>query len=265
MRSTFALIRPAAVAAAFDDAVERIRATPLALATGSIPLIEARLLCGDFEAVARVLSDSAPHPALPLAVARLHDWTGDLHTLTRVFPAVRAALETIDEPGLRGATWAALQRAATDFGDTTLAATLARRARAEPGADAAAVAAVDHGPAGIVLTTARLFGPDPDAFRGRITLRPNPADHAGIEARNLRFADGSLSLTVERTRDALSCTIEQETGATPFTVLLEPVVDRVDSAEVDGRPARLDVRPVPGGVTAPVQLVLDDVRTVVLR
>lgn len=261
MRSTFALIRPAAVAAPFADAVETLRSMPLALETGSLPLIEARLLCGDFEAVARLLTDAAPHPALPLAVARLHDWSGDLHTLTRVFPAVRAALERIDEPGLRRATWIALQRAATDFGDTALAATLARRARVEP----AAAALPDVGPAGVVLATARLFGPEPDAFRGRITLRPNAADHTSIAVRDLRFADGSLSLTVERTRDALSCTIEQESGATPFTVLLEPVVDKVDSAEVDGRPARLDVRPVPGGFTAPVQLVLDDVRNVVLR
>ncbi|HSJ14279.1 MAG TPA: GH116 family glycosyl hydrolase [Longimicrobiales bacterium] len=105
-----------------------------------------------------------------------------------------------------------------------------------------------------------MLGAEPDAFRGRLRLRPQlPAAWDRCEFRNLRVGDVSLTLRFERHHEHLVFRVEQVHGAAPLTVLLEPVVAArtVRAARVDGVPARLTVRPFGGRLLVPVQLVLD--------
>jgi len=60
----------------------------------------------------------------------------------------------------------------------------------------------------------------------------------------------------------LRCTVTQDAGALPFTVLLEPWIDAEPiGTRVDGQPAQLDTRMLLDGRIIQVQLVLDQPRT----
>jgi hypothetical protein len=114
----------------------------------------------------------------------------------------------------------------------------------------------------------RVLGLEPDAPRHRLRLQP-PA--WPLRIREIPFGDGSVSLAVGSTahgRDAtISFSLEQESGAIPVTALLEPrLIAGFSTAEVDGMPADLAPRRLPGGGTQlPVQLVLDAPRTLVVH
>jgi hypothetical protein len=110
-----------------------------------------------------------------------------------------------------------------------------------------------------------VLGLEPDATRGRIRLRPQLHRHDTLEARSIRFGDGSISMSAEHTDGTVVIRIAQDAGSIPVTALLEPIVDIFASAEVDGRAADLVPRTVADGVIVPVQLVLDGARTVVIR
>lgn len=113
-----------------------------------------------------------------------------------------------------------------------------------------------------------LLGAEPDAFRGRLRLRPQlPADWDHGEFRNLRVGDAAVTLRYERHRDRLLFRVEQEQGATPLTVLLEPIVDAqaLRAARVDGRPAELVPQAFGDRLRVPVQLVLDSERVLELE
>jgi len=267
------LVRPPALGAALALAVQRACARRIAVAGRDIPLLDARLACGDFDSVRVLLGAAFPDPALPLFVARYAMWTGDLQSAAGAWAAVLASLDlTAEDPmsaSLRRTASIEIARTATDLGDAPLAARLLGDARnagpvvGTPGPDPPA----DADPDSMMISDVafNVLGLEPDAVRGRLRLRPRLDRFAEIEALNIRFGDGSVGMSATRERAAIVLRIEQESGAIPMTVLLEPFVDGPVSAEVDGRRADLPPRSTDGGTIVPVQLVLDQVRTLIIH
>lgn len=112
-----------------------------------------------------------------------------------------------------------------------------------------------------------LLGVEPDAPKGRLTLRPRiPGAWTHLEVRGLRLGDGDVSLHYRREGTRHTFRMEQEQGSVPFTLILEPALpgERLLAARVDDEPAELDARHAGGRVRVPVQLVLDRERTVEL-
>src|SRR5690606_34801086 len=99
---------------------------------------------------------------------------------------------------------------------------------------------------------------------GRLRLRPRLGAHRALEARHIRFADGSITLHAAQDGSALVYRVGQVEGSIPVTLLLEPFVERPLSAEVEGRPADLVPQMVGEETIVPVQLVLDEERTLVV-
>jgi hypothetical protein len=266
------IVRPPALGAALARAVERACARRIAIAGRDVPLLDARLACGDFDSVRVLLGAALPDPALPLFVARYAIWTGDLQSVAGAWPAVRASLDLAADPmsaSLRRTASVEIAQTATDLGDAPLAARLlgsarsARPAERIPGSDPPA----DADPDSMMICDVafNILGLEPDAARGRLRLRPRLDRFAEIEARNIRFADGSVGLSATRDGAAIVLRIEQHSGAIPMTVLLEPFVDGPVSAEVDGSRANLTPRKCSGGTIVPVQLVLDQARTLIIH
>lgn len=268
------ILRPPATGIALAAAVGRLTAVPLRLEQSELPRASAHLACGDFETVRALIRGAVPGPALPLMLARYVRWTGDLQGAAAIWPTVLSALDMVLENEadheLRQQTAALLGGAATDLGDAALAARLYRYAREGASSAHDDIAAYvpdrsDDQDVNVICDVAHdLLGIDPDASRGRLRLRPRLAEHAVLEARHIRFADGSVSITASRTRSSSAYRVEQVEGSIPVTLLLEPFVEHPQSAEIDGRPADLAPRTVARGVIVPVQLVLDDVRTLVV-
>lgn len=109
-----------------------------------------------------------------------------------------------------------------------------------------------------------LLGAEPDAVKGRLRLRPQiPESWDRFEIRNLRMGTASVRLRYERTGTLHTFAVEQEEGAIPIRLILEPALPgQLVGARVDGEPARLEPRPFGERVLAPVQLVLDHERVV---
>ena len=261
------IVRPPDVGVALAQAVSRLSTVPLRIDRDSLPRASAHLACGDFESVRDLLRTAGADPALPLMLARYVRWTGDLQGAAAIWPLVLDALDDVlapdADPALRQDTAALLQGTATDLGDAPLAARLHRYARDT----AAAPAAKDGDPdVDVICDVAHeLLGIEPDASRGRLRLRPRLGTRDVIEARHIRFADGSVALLAERDGSILLFRVEQVEGSIPITLLLEPFVDEPRNAEIDGRPAELLPQTVDGDTIVPVQLVLDDVRTLAVR
>ncbi|HEX2167692.1 MAG TPA: hypothetical protein VHG09_10715, partial [Longimicrobiales bacterium] len=174
---------------------------------------------------------------------------------------------------------------ATDLGDVQLAARLHGIARAigtplvtrDDGAEDNGVAddgAADDGAEddlaeGDIALIRRIafetIGIDPDASRGRLRLRPRLNQLDELHVRSIRFSDGSISLHADRTDDVLSIRVQQDAGSIPITLLLEPFVNDPGPATVDGQPADLTPLAVHDGTILPVQLVLDEERTLTVR
>jgi len=265
------IVRPPALGAALARAVERACARRIAIAGRDVPLLDARLACGDFDSVRVLLGAAFPHPALPLFVARYAIWTGDLQSVAGAWAAVLASLDLTANPmsaSLRR-TAVEIARTATDLGDAPLAARLLGDARnagpsdgtpsPDPPADA------DPDSMMICDVAFNVLGLEPDAVRGRLRLRPRLDRFAEIEALHIRFGDGSVGISATREGAVIVLRIEQDSGAIPVTVLLEPFVDGPVSAEVDGRRADLQPRSTDGGTIVPVQLVLDQARTLIVH
>jgi hypothetical protein len=264
-----------------DAATSRIDAEQLHLAL-------ARLAAGRFERVLPLLRRAAPSRALPLITARYVAWTGDLPSAAAAWQHVRSATEALfadrasasvgtgsTDAWLRSATAIELQRTAADLGDPTLAAALHRHARDSSGQ---AQPAGWYAPAGTAMSEAAAaaravlrfvhdtLGVEPDATRHRLRLSPLLRSGADLNVRDLRFGDGAVAL-IARGAPAggmIRFTIDvwQDSGAIPMTVLLEPrLPGTVRGSSVDGRPAELTARAAGGCTVLPVQLVLDDRRT----
>jgi hypothetical protein len=247
--------------------VRTVCARDIAITPGDLALLDARLACGDFEAVLAVLRTDGRAAALPLFLARYVRWSGDLHSAADIWPHVLAALSlTLEDEhniALRRAVCTELAPVATDLGEVQLAARLHGIARALDACPLPGDADADTVMVGDVAFNT--IGIDPDAARGRLRLRPRLDLLNELHVRRIRFGDGSVSLLAERRDAALSIHVEQDTGSIPITVLLEPFLTEPGSAMVDGRPAELIPRSVDGGLILPVQLVLDERRTLLVR
>jgi hypothetical protein len=163
----------------------------------------------------------------------------------------------------------ALAPAAADaMGETDLVATL--RAMKLPHVSAAlrslAVEAGD-GPAGNILRQMHdTLGLAPDAMRGRLGIRPAAvAGHVEIE--QIAVGDAVLSLRAETGAEHATFEVEQTSGGSPATVLLEPWIParRLTGARVDETSAQLDAVPEASGLRVKVQLVADRPRRLELR
>jgi hypothetical protein len=262
--------RPADLGTALSAAVHTVCAHELAVVPNDLTALDARLACGDFESVLALLRAAGSVAALPLFVARYVRWSGDLHGAAAIWPRVLEALDLAltadDHASLHRAICTELAPVATDLGDVQLAARLHGIARTsdatalppdEDGAAADAAAVVR----GIAFDT---IGIDPDAARGRLRLRPRLDRLDELIVRGIRFGDGSVSLRAGWADEVLSIRVQQDAGGLPITVLLEPFLAGPGAAMVDGRPADLVAQSVDRGTILPVQLVLDEERTLVV-
>lgn len=298
MHDRLTIVRPPALGAALARAADEACARPIAVSAGDLPLLDARLACGDFEGVLTVLRDARAAPALPLFLARYMSWSGDLPSAAAVWDTVLASLDAVlgDEadPGLRRATCVALARTATDLGDAPLAARLhaiTRRHAAGSGdladladpadpadsadsphsansphsADFADSPQRDQASRLIHDVAFNILGIEPDASRGRFRLRPRLDRFDQLEAHHIRLGDASVSMTALCGDEGCAIWVEQDAGSIPLTVLLEPFVTRPGTALVDGEPADLAPRTLADGTILPVQLVLDHARSLVIR
>ena len=293
MQDRLTIDRPVALGAALASAVRTVCDRSLSLKVDELSLFEARLMCGDFESVLDLLRTVAPSPALPLLVARYVRWSGDLQSAAAIWSQVLASLEPAFteqlDPSLRRASLTAIAPTATDLGEAVLAARLLALARHIDPAEAGGSARADarHDVQLVTDVALETLGVDPDAARGRLRLRPRLDEIDELAARNIRFGDGSVSIRAVRERDVLTIRVEQDAGSIPITLLLEPFVRETGPTTVDGQPADLVPQTAgtnpphrspllphhagpagPGaaaGTVIPVQLVLDDVRTLVVR
>ena len=305
MQDRLTIDRPVALASALAEAVRSVCDRRLSLDVADLALLDARLASGDFESVLDLLRTAAPSPALPLFVARYVRWSGDLQSAAAAWSHVMASLEPAFteqlHPSLRRASLTAIAPTATDLGEAAIAARMLALARQIGTADVHAGRAppadadVDRDVQLVSDVAFNTLGIDPDAARGRLRLRPRLDETDDLIARNIRFADGSVSIHAVRERDVLTIRVEQDAGSIPITLLLEPFVRGTGPATVDGQAA--DLVPQTAAVNAaqtgslrthgagaagpaasaaqshgtgsgtiiPVQLVLDEVRTLVIR
>jgi hypothetical protein len=233
--------------------------------TDDLDLIDALLATGAFETVLAVIRGASPDPALPLITARYVRWSGDLQSAAAAWDAVLQSLDRIDAaatPALLRTTAIELAPLATDLGDVQLAARLHR-------IGSTSTAQLDHGDDPDAATIRRIafhtLGLEPDAVRGRLRLRPRLDLVHDLDAHDIRFADGAVSISATVRPDAIEVRVVQDAGAIPLTVLLEPYVapDAIEAltAIVDGQAAALAPRALDDGTILPVQLVLDEART----
>jgi hypothetical protein len=291
---------PAEVHVTIDRALLQVDAWNGPFDRSAVGVALALLAAGRFEQVrARLLNDTSDS-VLPLLLARYVAWSADLVTATALWERIHGVIDSLaappsqddDDTVLRLASCNELQSVATDLGHRDDAAHLARAARSLRGSLADRPLAEDTRRAGTLLgvgtrpgfntdpadgdvATASLvllgfihgvLAIEPDAMRGRIRLQPHVrASWSAMHVPQIRFADGLVSLRISRAADRTSVSIAQLAGAVPFTALLEPVIpDPVAAAEVDGKPATLDLARDAGASRAPVQLVLDDTRVLSL-
>jgi hypothetical protein len=109
-----------------------------------------------------------------------------------------------------------------------------------------------------------LLGTAPDAPRGRLRLRvclPDWID--ALTVHNLRMADALITMQFRRDGTAHEYAFEQFAGAMPVRLIFEPTFTKaITSVAVDGVAADLDVRPYRDRIVAPLQIMLDDRRSI---
>ncbi len=112
-----------------------------------------------------------------------------------------------------------------------------------------------------------MLGVEPDAARGRLRLRPQiPADWNFLNVDNIRMGDASVSLRYTCVGNVLTYSVSQTAGAYPVRLILEPALTApLQHATVDGIAATLNVVPFGERVVAPLQVILDETRVIVLE
>lgn len=113
-----------------------------------------------------------------------------------------------------------------------------------------------------------ILGVEPDAPKNRLVLRPRlPEEWDHLDLRRLRFGDAEIDLSYRRAGDRHHFSLVQESGAIPVRVIFEPELPgaRLVAASVDGEDAELAPRAGRSGVIVPVQIVLDDLRSIELE
>jgi hypothetical protein len=112
-----------------------------------------------------------------------------------------------------------------------------------------------------------LLGFSPDATRGRLRLRPQISDDWQLATiRNVRIGDARVSMECTRESRSWQFQLVQSAGAYPLRLIFEPALPALPKrAFVDGKQAELDYIPRGERIVAPVQIVLDEHRTVTLE
>jgi hypothetical protein len=253
-------------------------------------LAEASLASGGADAVRRLLTRTFREPpdgCPALAVlARYLSWTGDRSTVRALWESAMAGLSELDDGDpARPTVLSALAVTAEDIGAPAPAGvgdTLEDSAGtgrdsgrlAEPGStlDFTGRAAAEDWVAGWaatrVLRLVDSLGLEPDAPRGRLTMRPRLAgEDPDFQVRNLRVGGAVLDLACIREGNTIRFTLDPTRGMPPLQVAFEPRVagTALERARVDGAAADLDPVREAELLSVPVQLVLDHPRTVELE
>ncbi len=272
----------------------------------AVPIALAGLAAGDGDPARTILASpdgagSAASDYLRL-FSRFLAWTGDAAFASRAWQQVRDAAKRGPEGGAEAwqAVLSELADAADTLGQRSFAAELRRRPtrlgtsaaagphprserRGLPGrsgrpgppgresderwADGAAPSSATDAAKLVSAVVEDVLGAEPDAPRGRLTLRPRlPEAWERVAVERLRIGDCDVALRYERDGDLHRLRLEQTGGAVPMRVVFEPELPgtRLLEASVDGRPADLGTRPAGSRTAVPVQLVLDHERTVEL-
>lgn len=127
-----------------------------------------------------------------------------------------------------------------------------------PSALACAVLAFMHG----------IMGASPDAARHRLRLRLHlPRSWNRWSVRNLRMGDARIEVAVERTTGEITVRAAQTEGAVPVRLVLEALTPKrqIGAIRVDGHDAQLEVRRFGDGLIVPVQVDLDNERSLAVR
>jgi hypothetical protein len=291
----FLIDSPADAAQVVNDAAAELQQWQPVLSADALPRIEALLALGEFSAVGRLLhADPGDALLTTIVLGRAMAWSADLRAADALRAVARHAVGLSEsggaDPFLMAAACAAAERLAADLAEPQLAVRARAAARSLPvpavsapeaallagilgvpgkaGGPPAAVAGDVAAEADVVYRFLHLvhhaLGIEPDAPRHRLRLQP---DTRPWQVREIPFGDGSISLEVRPGPDAVEFTVEQESGAIPVTLLLEPLLPTAPvAAFVDGVPADLAPRWLPGGgIQLPVQLVLDAPRRLTVQ
>lgn len=268
MHERLIIVRPAELGERLAHAIRVLSDEPLTITADHLLHLDARLAAGDFETVLALLRDAHPAPALPLFLARYMKWSGDLQSAAALWNSILPALDIVladaADPALRHRTCLELAATATDLGDAPLAARLHGIAR-RVGPPAPVERVRDPHAASVCDIAFDTLGIEPDAARGRLRLRPRLDRYDQLAAHHIRFGDASIDITATRDPGELVVRVEQTAGAIPITVLLEPYIAHPGPCTVDGHPADLSPQVLADGTILPVQLVLDEPRTLVVR
>lgn len=218
--------------------------------------IHALIAIGEFAWVRTMLHATQPPAAFLRAFGAYFVATADDGVARDSWERVVKRLASVDQ-ALEAATLGNLAIAAEAIGDRARAADLNELVRSASGPPPEAA-----GP--ITQTVYGTLGYLPDAPKGRLLLRPDiePAwQHLSVH--NLHIGDALINLDYARQDSTMEFTFSQIAGAYPIRLIFEPILSvPVRQAFVDAAPASLDFRPFGERFIIPVQIMLDERRTV---
>ena len=145
----------------------------------------------------------------------------------------------------------------------------AAKSAQEPGAGFLEVARMPDVPSGcarLIELVHGTLGVVPDAARARVRLGPRLSPGRSV-VEQLVVGDAAIEMVAEVTEDSAAIEVEQTSGGTPFTGILEPRIParRLRSAFVEATPADLESAADDDGLRARVQIVIDRRRRLVLH
>ena len=225
------------------------------LSVSRVADLPALIAVGEFAGVRSLLPQVDDVPAFLRTFGAYFAASGDDAFARAVWPRIIASIDAVVTP-LDAVTFTALASAAEALGDHARANALRHSGRSAVDADVPQDA--------LTSFVYNDLGYQPDATKGRLVLRPaiNPA-WTRFAARNIHLGDALIDLAFMRTEDSMTFEIVQMTGAYPVRLIFEPVLSAaVSAARVDGVPATLDFRPHGDRIIVPVQIMLDDRRTI---
>ena len=212
--------------------------------------VEALIALGEFVAARRLIPALEPAERFLHVLGRYFAASGDDALARALWPRVVAAA-----------------RAAGGDADTQRAIALVAESIGEAPVSWMSMLQKEEWSTGFISAFAGdILGYAPDAYKGRLRLRPDfPQRWNAATVRNIHMGDSLIQLQYEQEAGCMRFRVEQVAGAVPVTLIFEPLLtERIESVSVDGVPADLNISVVGGRVVAPVQIVLDAARHVEL-